>query len=228
MGEEALDLKTRRSIYHFVYRYPGLHFRELCRKLHIPRSTLSYHLKYLEKRGLLITKSEGKYTCYYVSNNIGNDQKKVLPLLRREVPRNIILYLLTISCASQIELSKSLEKHPTTIEFHLKKLLDIGIIEPAPVDNKKVYIKYDGLKIVERAPIGKEIIYRLKDPYSIYDSVILYKKKSSDKNFCNIPITQFKFWSTFDKPKTKSKSFQRSIDAFEEMIYEIFPHPYHV
>ena len=226
--ERALDLKIRRRIYHFILKNPGLHFREISRRLKIPRGTLDYHLNYLQKRGLLTAKPAGKYIWYYVRNNIGNDKKKVFSLLRHEVPRNIILYLLSVSCGSQIELSKSLEKHPTTIEFHLKKLLDMGIIEPAPVDNKNVYVKFEKLWIIERAPVGKEIIYRLKNPLLIYDSVILYKKGSLDVNFCNIPIIKFKFWSSFEDSKTKSKSFQGSIRSFEEMIYEIFPHPYHV
>lgn len=57
--EKSLDLKTRRNIYNFILKHPGLHFRELCRKLSLPNSTLSYHTRYLEKRGFIIARPEG-------------------------------------------------------------------------------------------------------------------------------------------------------------------------
>ena len=228
---DILELKTRRRIHSYIVKYPGLHFRELMRKLNLPNGTLRYHLKYLEKRGLITTKSEGGYARYYIINNIGNDQKKIFHLLRQEVPRNIILYLLSQSCASQIELSKSLEKHPKTLEFHLKKLLNRDIIEPAPVNNEGVHVELLGpFKIIDRSPVGKEIIYRLTDPYSTYHSVILYKKRSLNDNFCDILSVQYKFssWCLNSVRKTKMKSCKDIDKSIEELFYEVFPHPYHV
>ena len=227
---DTLELETRKKIHHYILKYPGLHFRELMRKLNLPNGTLGYHLQYLEKRGLITTKSEDGYVRYYIINNIGNDQKKMIHILRQEVPRNIILYLLWQSCASQIELSKSLEKHPTTIEIHLKKLLNRNIVERAPVDTEGVHVEFLGpVKIVDRAPVGKEIIYRLKNPYSTYHSVILYKKRSLNDNFCDILSVGYKFssWCLSGVRKTKIKSYKDILESFEEGIYEVFPHPYH-
>ena len=223
-----IELETRKCIYQFILKYPGLHFRELSRKLRIPISTLNYHLKYLEKRGLITAKPEGKYTLYYVSNKIGNSQKKMLHLLRQETPRNIILYLLLSACASRIELSRSLEKHPTTIKLHLKKLLDMDIIEPAAVNDGEVHVKHGSIKIVERTPVGTEIIYRLKDVHSIEDSVILYKKRTLDDTFCDILSVYHKHWDSFDWSGAKMRSIKDVMESLEEMGYEIFPHPYHV
>ena len=145
--DQILELEIRRQIYNFILKYPGLHLRELSRKLNIPKTTLCYHIKYLEKRGLLTAKSEGKYTLYYVSNNIGNNQKKMLHLLRQETTRNIVLYFLVRSCASRIELSRSLGKHPTTLDMPLKKLLEMDIIESAPVLDGKVQVLLDHINI---------------------------------------------------------------------------------
>ena len=135
------------------------------------------------------------------------------------------------SCTSQTELSKSLEKHPKTIEFHLKKLLRLGIIELAPVDNEGVHLKPLGplLKIIERVPVGKEIIYRLTDPYSTYDSVRLYKKRSLNDDFCGILSIHYKFssWCLNGVRRTKMKSYKDIGKSIEEAVYEVFPHPYH-
>ena len=225
--EKIFELETRRKIYKYILKYPGLHLQELIRRLNLPNGTLRYHLRYLEKRNLIKSKPEDGYVRFYITNNIGNDQKKIFHILRQEVPRNIILYLLLLGCASQIEISKSLEKHPKTIEFHLKKLLNKGIIETAPVNNKGVQVEFGQLKIIERIPVTKEIIYRLKNPYSINDSVILYKKRSSNDNFCSILSDINGFFYPSEKPIRKAKSRKGSIEYFEKWVYEIFPHPYH-
>ena len=200
----------------------------LSRKLQIPTSTLSYHLNYLQKRGLITTKSDGKYTLYYVTNNIGNGQKKMLQLLRQETPRNIITFLLLRPCASRIELSKSLGKHPTTLDTPLKKLLEMNIIEPVPSIKGKVFVKFGRVKYVERKPIGKEIIYRIKDCYSLYDSVILYQKRSLDDNFCDILPVFYNSWTRDVKPYNKLKSIKYYVEEIEKAFYEICPHPYHI
>jgi len=224
--EDISNLETRRRIYNFILEYPGLHFRNLSKKLNIPRSTLEYHLRYLKSRRLLTTEPIDNYTYYYVNNNIGTDQKKMLHFHRREVPRNIIIFLLFHFCASQIELSKCLEKHPTTIEFHLKKLLDAGIIEQAPTKNGKVYTRRKFIKIIIRASVKNEIIYRLKDPRAIFDSLVIYKKNSIGVNFIDylIEVIKFKDSINFRPPVLSEKEFYKS---FIGVLFNVFPHPYH-
>jgi DNA-binding transcriptional ArsR family regulator len=228
LTKDTLDPINRKMLYEYISKYPGLHQRELCRKLNLPYSTLRYHLKYLIKRSVIKTQKQDGYVRYYIVNTIDNQQKKVLNILRQEVPRNIIIYLLGSSCASQIELSKSLEKHPTTIEFHLKKLLKMNIIEYAPINNIGIHVELKLLKTIERSPISNEKIYRLKEPYFINDTVKLYKKISIDHNYCDLLTAIHKFWSKNEKPINKSKDTNGLIDSLEEIFFEIIPHPYHV
>lgn len=226
--DEIFDLEIRKRIYNFILKYPGLHLRELIRKLNIPNGTLRYHLNYLKNRDLIKNISEDGYVRYYIVNKIGTYQQKILHILRQEVPRNIVLYFLLVCCASQIELSKSLEKHPTTIEFHLKKLINMGIVEQARVDDRGVIVDFGGIEIIDRNIVRNEIIYRLKDPYSAYDSIILYKKKSLNDNYCNLPTEAYKFWASVNMPKTnKGISLKKYFESYEKIFLDIFPHPYH-
>lgn len=175
-NDNIFNLKVRRNIFQLLQKHPGLHFREISRQLDIRRSTLSYHLRYLEKKGVIKKIAENGFTRYYIAEDIADEKKTMLHLLRQEVPRNIILYMLSNTCASRIELSKKLDKHPTTIEHHLKKLINKDVIELIPREKDGVYVKFGDPIDVKRTRVSKEKFYRLRNPFSIYDSIIIYEK----------------------------------------------------
>lgn len=220
-----LELEIRREIYNYILQYPGLHLRELSRRLHIPFSTLSYHLRFLEKRELIKEKTEGRYNRYYITEKIGHREKEMIGILRKDTPRTIILYLLVHIYSSQIEISSSLKKHPTTIEFHLKKLLALDIIEPVqPVDGK-LYRDINP-KIIECEPIGKEKIYVLKDPNDIYDLLTTHKDSLIEDLDSNL-ILDFFYSLTANLPE-KLPSPKDWEDLSIETFFKLLPHPYHV
>ena len=51
-----------------------------------------------------------------------------------------MVYLLVNLCSSRNELSRILNKHDVTVSFHLKKLLEMEIIEKAIVKPEDVYL----------------------------------------------------------------------------------------
>ena len=66
----------RLLIYQYILKHPYLHLCELVRELNIPKATLTYHLRYLEKNDLIISNHEGRYVRYSITNSIGNAEKK--------------------------------------------------------------------------------------------------------------------------------------------------------
>jgi len=127
------NLETRKKIYNFILRCPGLHLRELSRELKIPITTLNYHLRHLEKRGFIEINPEKRYKRVYATKNIGIMSKKLIVAIRQKTALDILLYISLSFSASQAELSNELELSPTTIAKHLKRLVKLGIIEPTPV-----------------------------------------------------------------------------------------------
>ena len=47
---KILELPQRRIIFNYISEHPGLHLRELSRRIDIPYSSIRYHLYYQEKR----------------------------------------------------------------------------------------------------------------------------------------------------------------------------------
>jgi len=152
---EELELETRKEIHNFILKHPGLCINELSRKLNIPKSTLNYHLNYLKKLKVTIGKDNGKDIGFFIASKVENEDKTIINMLRQEIPFKIIAYLLLNPNSSQVEISKFLKKHPTTIAFYLEKLLNINVVE---VESK-----------------GNEVNYKVKNEEGIFDILEKYK-----------------------------------------------------
>jgi len=165
-GLKELELERRKDIYTFIFKYPGLHLNELCRKMKIPKSTMNYHLGCLVKKGLLVAAPNGRYVRYYAANNLNETDKKIFHFLRQDIPYKILVFLFLHPNSSQIKISKNLNKHPTTISFHLKKLLST--------------------ELIESIPNGNEVKYKLKNQDDVSDMFVRYSECFFDNMIENV------------------------------------------
>jgi len=200
MDESTLELKRRRELYEFIAYNSGLHMRDISRRMNIPFTSLKYHLRYLEKKGLIISKEDGKFNRYFISQEVSEQEKKILNCFRKKATLHIILWLfVTIQC-SQRDLSKFLEKHPATISFHLRNMLHAGIIEQVPIKEGVVY-KNSPPHTIQRPLISSEKIYVLIDPWLIYDILIKHKENLPEKDIVNGIIEYVEFHISNGIPK---------------------------
>jgi len=225
--DDLFRLKIRRAIYKFILENPGLHFRELGRRLNIPRSTINYHLNCLKKQGLIITKKDYKYNRYFISEDMGEREKKILNIIRVETTRDVLLYIWIMVSASRIEIAKELDKHPTTVEFHLKRLLKCGIIEPAPTADGIIYTSLKNIPIIKRKKSKNEVFYRLKEP-EIEKLLIMYYEKGQYHDIIAEAILTFvEELTPLNRPVKGILTAKERGELIEEIIFDIFPHPYY-
>jgi len=218
-----LEFKTRRHIYQFILKNPALHKRELSRKLKIPKTTLNYHLIYLEKRELISKKTESCYVRYYIKNRMGSRERELISLFRNENIRHIIAVFFWQVATSKIELSDFLEKHPNTIDYYLKKLHDAGIIIPA-TKGDNVVISPAGT-IIERTAVGREVIYTLKDVKFIWDVFIAYQDSYLDETV-NLILEATRIASPNWGDVKKTGKFDSRIDLMIKEFNKFFPLPF--
>jgi DNA-binding transcriptional ArsR family regulator len=225
-NKNILDFEARSRIYSLIQKKPGLHLSELSRRLDIPITTLRYHLHHLAKRQLLLLKNERGFSRYYIVDNVGNKDKEMLKILRSKTLRHIILYLYATVGASLKEISEGLGKHPNTTKFHLKKLLDLEIIEVADHEKGIIFTKLETNAVIDRSIIGREKVYRLKNPHVMDDILIrnLKNKSFDDKLIKNIIDYIYDLC-----PETPKRVFtsKESVNRIEDVLFDIFPHPYH-
>ncbi len=228
MQNDFLNLKSRKKIFDFIYEYPGLHLRKIISELDLSGGTIRYHIKYLIEHGLIFKQKKNGFTRYYVSNRNNAKNKKIISYLRNENTRAIILFFVCNVCGSLKSVCKFLNHDKKEISVYLRSMLDDDIIEFAPVEGSKVLTGYKRCKKIIYNFSSREKVYRLKDPYELNDVLISLKTKYFDDGTTDelIDFLDIIYKEKYRRPKTM-KSSQDVVEELEDLLFEIFPNPYH-
>jgi predicted transcriptional regulator len=160
---ELLEIETRRNIYNLIVKNPGLHLSKIAQLLRIRLSLVEYHLRYLEKNNIIYGVSEAGYKRYYIENvKIGVEEKRLLSLLRQETPLRVVLFLLKHPHSWHKDILKQVNVGPSTLSYHLNKLVKKGILVVSPKGEEKGYTVAD-----EKLITG--LLIRFK-PYLVLES----------------------------------------------------------
>lgn len=225
MKSKILSLEVRNKIYNFISDNPGTYPGAIEKKLGIPRTTLDYHLRFLERKNLVNIDSDGLYNRYYITGLTSQTNKKILGVLRKKTHCEIILYLLCTGIASQIQLCKELEKNPSTIASTVSCLIEKDILEEVKKNKDNTFeTKYKN-KII-RDQKGREIIYRLKNPEEIHNLILTYKSSLLNDNISRSMFNYLKLFASGEVPK-KRYCNAKTINNFESILHDVFPHPYY-
>lgn len=127
---EKRIIKTQEKIYDLVASHPGLHVSKIAELLQMPRSTVEYYLRSMEKEHLLIVmKKEGYRRYYHEQSTIGSQEKQILSILNQELPCKIVLYLLKHPNTRHKELCNALHISSSLLSYHLNKLINHDIVD---------------------------------------------------------------------------------------------------
>jgi predicted transcriptional regulator len=123
--------ETRKQLFELIATNPGLHLSKIAEMLKMRLSLAEYHLQYMEKNKLITSvKDVGYYKRYYVAGDeVGIQKRKIISLLREEIPLKIVLFLLKHSRAKHKEILENFEITSSTLSYHLNKLAKHGIID---------------------------------------------------------------------------------------------------
>ena len=156
-----LELKVRQKIFQLISKNPGLHFRDIQRRLKIGTGSLSYNLDQLIKAGLLRNVQDGEYLRYYTFDEIKDEEKRILELVRRKTIRRILLFLLQCKKCNNEEMSTFLQISPSTVSWHIKKLVEAEVLTAKSK--------------------GRRTFYSINSPEVAKNVLIKYKKSFKDK-----------------------------------------------
>jgi predicted transcriptional regulator len=90
---------------------------------------IQYHLYGLEREQEIISRRRGLHRRYYATHVFGDRQLEILDTLSQETERDILLFLIQNPDATQKELSEYLRISPASINWHMRRLSEAGLIE---------------------------------------------------------------------------------------------------
>ena len=158
----ALALETRSRLYTEIRKSPGLHFRELQRRVGMATGALQYHLDYLEKYSLIKSERvENTKRFFAMQAKRIEGEEQVMPFLRQEKTRHLLIAMLSGRKNTIQSLSRKTQTPYSTASRLLDKIVDAGIAQ----------------KVRKR----KQIHYLLEKPESIAEMLIKYKKSFFDE-----------------------------------------------
>ena len=126
---ESPDPSVRGQILEFIRGHPGTHLRQIKRELNLSMGSIQYHLYGLEKEKKILARRRGLYKRFYVNLVFGENQYEILDVLSQETERDLLLYIITSPNATQKQLAEYASISAGTINWHMKRLIDSGLVE---------------------------------------------------------------------------------------------------
>ncbi|MDA4125316.1 MAG: winged helix-turn-helix transcriptional regulator [Thaumarchaeota archaeon] len=120
---------TQSKVYDYIKTHPGIHLRKIGRELGLATGDVQYHLYKLENQGRVNSSRRGLYKLFYPSDLFGETQKKLLGVLSQETAREVLLNVIQNPNTSQEELALILQVSQPTISWHIKRLVELGILQ---------------------------------------------------------------------------------------------------
>lgn len=130
MNEDSPGNSTR--ILEYIGENPGCHLRQIKRELSLAMGTMQYHLNLLEKQGKITSEKQNLHKYYFPIGLFEKNEKSILQILNQETAREILLSILEKKNPTQTDIANLMHLSSPSINWHIKRLLELGLI----VENK--------------------------------------------------------------------------------------------
>jgi len=117
----------RARIEALLLRSPGLHFREIKRRLRLANGVLGYHLRILMGLGVIESEHDRQFVRFYPTSTL-HEERMLISILRQPRLREIITFLILHPGADYKAIVQELNLSSSTISWHLKRLEQIGVV----------------------------------------------------------------------------------------------------
>ena len=127
------------QLYFTILVNPGLHFRELQRRMDMGTGHLIYHVTRLLSLGFIHKSNDGRYLRYYASDSMDAEEVRVIELARKKNMPRVLSAFMRRRVMTHGELAEEMDMPPSTTSWYLKRLLEEGIAEKLSRGRKTFY-----------------------------------------------------------------------------------------
>lgn len=119
-----LDNLNRKNIYEMVKSKPGIHFNELIRTLDMQPGVLSHHLNILESEEYVKSLQDANHRRFYLYGE--NTERKIM---LTDIQLKILGVVSKTPGISQSNISKSIGRNRMIVNYHIKILRDVNMLQ---------------------------------------------------------------------------------------------------
>lgn len=149
MDKEEFSLENQRKIFYYILDNPGAHLRRIAEESSVPLSTIRYHIAFLERQAVVISRKEGNTKAYFINGKVSREDRRITPLLQQKRFRDIITLLLVRPGLGHSEITKELGLKPSTLSKYLSIIEERGVVWSETEGREKRYSVVDERRIVE-------------------------------------------------------------------------------
>jgi DNA-binding transcriptional ArsR family regulator len=119
----------RREIYQLVCETPGAYFYEIVSALAAPQGTLTWHLRMLEKDGLINSTKFGGKRLFFPKMLRSEQAEKAFVILKNDTAAKVFDHIINNPGSYQTEIAEELDVHHDTVRHHIARLSEAKLIE---------------------------------------------------------------------------------------------------
>ncbi|MFB3888899.1 MAG: winged helix-turn-helix transcriptional regulator [Candidatus Bathyarchaeia archaeon] len=119
---------NRTEIYGFIRANPGLQFRAICSGLGLSIGVVQFHLKLLEKAGLVDSVRRGRYKRFFAAGAFSRKQMETIAALRLSTVRDILRTLLERKRVSHRDLAIEVCVSSQGLTWQMNRLSETGFV----------------------------------------------------------------------------------------------------
>lgn len=129
--EDTLQHKGRELLYELIKGEPGISTNKLAKDVPFGWSTLTYHLRVLERNEAIVSVRDGRYKRFFDrrSGRYSNGRKFILAVLKNDATLQIARRIRDAPGASQKDVAGQFQLSPSSVHWHVQRLLEAGLVQ---------------------------------------------------------------------------------------------------
>lgn len=124
-----ISYSNKEKILNYIQNNPGCYLRQIRNELELSMGSVQYHSYQLQKIGKITSTRQGLYKHHFQSGTFQDHEKKIIQVLNQETPREIILFIIEQKNPTQTDIVKRLGLSAPSINWHVKRLIDLNILD---------------------------------------------------------------------------------------------------
>ena len=127
----------RKELYEVLCSNPGTYLLELVDILESPLGTLTWHLRILEREGLVKSIKFAGKRLYYPKMLRSQEAEMAYLTMRSDTAQKVFAFVVNNSGCYQEQMAESLGVHHDTIRWHVSRMEEVGLIKVVREGRKK-------------------------------------------------------------------------------------------